>query len=464
METNRKILLIALTFPILLIGCKEDLSIAPKEDQVRLVDNSYDEVARLYMKDFQVTEEEAKHRLMMMSKSNMIANHLLEKYGEDNISAFYFDNTADNFGAVLHTTLEEDDTKILMEIKDDLNNTFDFPIEVKNNYPMNAQEINEYMQSKEDDLKIAVSGMQGYSYDPKKNSMEVDVYYDERNRLNKSQAQDVKTLSEIVPDMNISLNYYNEPIEVTASKVIYGGINITSTSAGICTLGFPANINGFDGFITARHCIGADLAGNINDPYYSRLIATNPGNNTSGQYLYLSSQDTSYVEGRKHELMFVGADDVQTTPYIFTGSYASDTNTPLYLPIKEVVPRINTRSKSFFQAGTYVCKYGRTTLQTCGEVTSTSYNPSKIVSGCAVKIYRGQSNTCDPTFVKVQGGNTLFCAKGDSGGPVYGLNSDNYGSAYGIMSSCSGSSNFGIYSSLDYISALGPNAYIKTVQ
>lgn len=456
MEVSGKILISVIILPIILSGCNEDSTKEADEQEIQLVSESYDEISKLYMEDFQVSEEEAKYRLNIMSKNNLILNQLLEKYGESNISAFYFDNTSNEFGAVLHTTLEEDDTQLLMSLKDDLNNSFDFPIEIKNNYPMNTQEMSEYLGSKENDLTQAVSGIQGYSYDPKKEAVEIDIYNNERSRLNKS--NDVDRISKIIPDMNISLNYLSEPLKVSASanpRISYGGAQISSTD-GTCTIGFPANISGYDGFITARHCI----RGGLTNTSYPSLVAINPDD--SRQFLYLGSQDLSFNTAAKHDLMFITADDAQSTPYIFTGTY-STTKQPLYLPIKKVIPRMNTATPSVYQTGTYVCKYGKSTFQTCGEVTTTTYNQLNVDNGCALKINSGNSYSCDNTFVKVKGRDEKFCAVGDSGGPVYGVTTNNYGYAYGVVSSCLQQDKTFIYSSLDYITALGASAYVKTV-
>lgn len=100
---------------------------------------------------------------------------------------------------------------------------------------------------------------------------------------------------------------------------------------------------------------------------------------------------------------------------------------------------IGTRSRSAHSVGQYVCKYGQTTLRTCGYVSSKSYDPGR-------SYYTGLDYYA--TFIRVDG--YRLRDFGDSGGPWYDEDI-----ALGIHhSAAANDANDAVYMAINYISGI----------
>jgi hypothetical protein len=86
-----------------------------------------------------------------------------------------------------------------------------------------------------------------------------------------------------------------------------------------------------------------------------------------------------------------------------------------------------------------VCKNGKTTGYTCGNISSTTYSPSYVTNAAA-------------TFIRVhESSNGNLSEGGDSGGPWFLVNT-----AYGTHSGSPGANpNDALYMAINYVSSLG---------
>lgn len=191
-----------------------------------------------------------------------------------------------------------------------------------------------------------------------------------------------------------------------------GGANLSS-----CTSGFVVqNSAGTTGVLTAAHCGDSQT-------YYEFGTGT--------------SYAMTYVAGR------LDADhDIQwhtTTHGEYPEFYADLTTSARILT--------GRRYRSSTAVGNTVCHRGKTTGYSCGQVASTTHQPT----------YSGAcgTQTCNAVYIRVSG-SELACYSGDSGGPWF-----NGQTAFGIMKSASfsgtakGQCNYGVYMSTDYVSGLG---------
>jgi PKD domain len=85
----------------------------------------------------------------------------------------------------------------------------------------------------------------------------------------------------------------------------------------------------------------------------------------------------------------------------------------------------------------WVCKYGKATGRTCGELDSKSYDPGTAFNG---------------TFMRVEGFDVNLSEEGDSGGPWF-VEFDAYGIQAGAPNG--GNSNDAYYMAINYVSSLG---------
>ncbi len=94
------------------------------------------------------------------------------------------------------------------------------------------------------------------------------------------------------------------------------------------------------------------------------------------------------------------------------------------------VCEVTGTAKRMDMMGSYICKTGRKTGVSCGEVTDISINPTRwwINSETTCLDKDGKDAQCEPVFVRVIGRSLKGCV-GDSGGPFY----DADGIAYGIL-------------------------------
>lgn len=100
-----------------------------------------------------------------------------------------------------------------------------------------------------------------------------------------------------------------------------------------------------------------------------------------------------------------------------------------------------TSQASSYPIGTYLCKYGKTTGNTCGTIASANHDPD------------GWGSQYSADFVEVNnsiGGN--LSSGGDSGAPWY----SNFGKAYGIhKGSSSGDANDAVFTKIHQVASLG---------
>lgn len=99
-----------------------------------------------------------------------------------------------------------------------------------------------------------------------------------------------------------------------------------------------------------------------------------------------------------------------------------------------------TRHRDSQPIGAYVCKFGRTTDRTCGNIESKSYSMNFVTNSAS-------------TFIRVDGGNVDLAAPGDSGGPWYVENLAHGTSVARLVDDNGGDDAF--YMAINYFSSLG---------
>lgn len=185
---------------------------------------------------------------------------------------------------------------------------------------------------------------------------------------------------------------------------IWGGLTQSQCTSGFTVVHASA---GF-GVLTAGHCANS-------------LTITTPQGNTKALTYYAGANS--------------GARDVQ-----WHLAYGQTFENKVKVSPSGNYLRITSQASSH-PIGTYICKYGKTTGNTCGTVASANYDPD------------GWGSTFSADFVEVNnsnGGN--LSSGGGSGGPWY----SNFGKAYGIhKGSSGGDSNDAVFTKIDQIASLG---------
>jgi streptogrisin C len=189
---------------------------------------------------------------------------------------------------------------------------------------------------------------------------------------------------------------------------IYGGLPLGGNG---CTSGFTIEVNSgtTKGITTAGHCGDSASYSGINLPWaYEQYYG-----NTDAQW------HTTVGHINRN--------------WVWDGIY--DGSTPYYRLITSKRHRNNQMLEST------VCKYGRNTGFGCGILTNKSLDPS---------------DNCIPastaTWMYAAGGDTNLSEAGDSGGPVFSINS-----AYGTMSCQTG--NDMIYMAQNYLTSIGVHVW-----
>ncbi len=164
-----------------------------------------------------------------------------------------------------------------------------------------------------------------------------------------------------------------------------------------CTAGFIAKQTGGPyGILTAGHCPNFQTMHGVWLPF----VVGRAGTRADAQFHRIPA-------GYSHQL---------TNDYV-CGANANS------------VCEVTGTAKRTDMMGSYICKTGRKTGVSCGEVTDISMNPTigwaKGATPCLGE--DGKGTQCEPVFVKVEGRSLKGCT-GDSGGPFY----DADGIAYGI--------------------------------
>lgn len=213
------------------------------------------------------------------------------------------------------------------------------------------------------------------------------------------------------------------PVDLEVSSVpttadhTRGGTALNSSSTSTshsCTGGF-VGYEGSDrtklGLLTAAHC----------------------GNSYFFKNPYDSSNYAISVPSASRERFDAGMDmQWMTANHIAEGKFYAD-NTSSVRTVTGYRSRANTSDTGLFGTadGSFICHYGKTTGQSCGEVYDKYSAPDYSGNGCS----NGPSYVaCDDEFVEVRnkvvsGETQLACYGGDSGGPWFA-----YGVAFGIHS------------------------------
>ena len=207
-------------------------------------------------------------------------------------------------------------------------------------------------------------------------------------------------------------------IEATPTTLDHtrGGValNIASTSTGHdCTSGFV----GYEG--TDRTKLGVLTAGHCRNSYYFK----NPYD-SSNYLVSVPANREAFNSGMDMQWM--------TAAHVAEGLFYADHSSSVRT-VTGYRSRENTSDTGIFGTadGSFVCHYGKTTGQSCGEVYDKWAAPDYSGSGCST----GTTYVaCDDEFVEVRnkvvaGETQLACYGGDSGGPWFA-----YGVAFGIHS------------------------------
>lgn len=228
----------------------------------------------------------------------------------------------------------------------------------------------------------------------------VEVYVVDRIRFNAA----VQSGKVQLPD-NVKIITVNQLAKRNVD--IYGGLTLSPD----CTSGFSVvNAGGTRGIATAGHCPNSMSYNGTNLPYQGEL--------------------------------FRDSFDVQwhTAPGFTVRNkirWSSDGLT------RDITSKLERDQQML---NTYVCKYGRTTFYTCGNISSKDYCPTYVPS-------------CDATFIRVNNnaGYSNLSSGGDSGGPWFILNT-----AYGIHSGEPGPDpGDALYMAQNYVGGLGVTVIIN---
>ncbi|ALM75228.1 S1 family peptidase [Thermococcus barophilus] len=136
-----------------------------------------------------------------------------------------------------------------------------------------------------------------------------------------------------------------EQIKRTKFTSLIGGTKITVSGGGTCTLGYTAKINGQNYAVTAGHCGEFGISGQSvyqNSNYIGWVYKNPPGTVT------FDPETGLYFRERKSDSMLI----------------------KVVVPIDNMVyPYWRVAGASIPRVGTYVCKRGITTGETCGTIT-----------------------------------------------------------------------------------------------
>lgn len=204
--------------------------------------------------------------------------------------------------------------------------------------------------------------------DIKTNEVVIEVLERSRDRA-AVEANRVANVGDIVPRITTA------PALGGPTADIYGGLSITG-----CTAGFSVTQGSTHGLMTAGHCPNGQSYASTNLPLVDAEV--------TDKYDAQWHTTPNFTDRNKIKIASNG------TTRTITG-WVSYNATPV---------------------GAWLCKYGYTTFNTCGEIESKTIAPSYITSA-------------DPVFISVRNCGVDMVTGGDSGGPVYSGNS-----GYGIVS------------------------------
>lgn len=358
-----------------------------------------------YIKQFNVSSDEAKKRLEIMDQSQIIVDKVIKEFGEDLIAGVFFDN-GEEFKFIVRTTKGGNKYNLVSDfVQKELKG---LPIEVIPNSPRNFRAIENIIQNQSNRFARQIPGFQSLAYNPKTDSLVVNIVeQDKTKKESLIQEYNLKKISGMETKVNLLDG------EISLVTLAGGGALLNPNNTPACTAGWPAkNLAGEAGIITAYHCLrnGTFMDFNYkgNDGSTYPLKAVMPTTSTHDLAFLKAPAGTSVSEPVFYK------DYSQTSYYVYSGF-----------------------PKTFLKATeTQLCHFGRTTEFSCGIVSDTNAYMLRLSS--AVKDRNGNwvgacnssSNACGPMVTIT--GPTLKCQTGDSGGPVfYGTNRPQ-----GIASAC----------------------------
>ena len=221
---------------------------------------------------------------------------------------------------------------------------------------------------------------------------QVELYVEEEADLNLLVEQAALTPESVLND-DTGMEFIKVDAFSTADANIFGGLAMST-----CTSGFAvSNSGGTRGVTTAGHC----------------------GNSQQVVGESLSFQQEQF--GGSSDLQWHTAPGNTILPQFFDGSSNRSVT--------------GTRSRNSQPLNGFVCKYGKTTGNTCGFIVDKNLSLSFVPNSSA-------------TFIRVSNDGQDLSSGGDSGGPWFSGNT-----AYGIHS-C-GIGNDSCYTAINYVSGLG---------
>jgi hypothetical protein len=208
--------------------------------------------------------------------------------------------------------------------------------------------------------------------------------------------------------------------QLSQSLQLNGGVTLRNPDESLeCTAGFTVRTNtGYRGILTAGHC-GDTL----------EVVANGPPLPVTVQ------KEEGHVDAQWHSAC--GVYDVSDDFHV-----CSNFADPAC--VRDVAATVHRDNQVI---GSWVCKYGMTTHQTCGTIQSKNFDPFD------------PFHSFSPTFVRVDGGNIQLANSGDSGGPWFSGNN-----AYGILKGAPGEDvKDAIYTPINYITELTIGGFVGQV-
>ena len=171
-----------------------------------------------YSKEFNVSDQEAKRRLTIVSQLDYIVQNLNKQFG-DSIGSVYFDNGQD-FKLVVRTTKKGNTQKQIMSLADQLSKEYSLPIEVVANSPRNFKAIQNIVENQKSRIVKQYDGLQLIGYVPQNDAIRLSFYQPDVTKQN-----EIKSRLQKVSGMNTLIEFLPEPMSFKAG--IGGGGVVT---------------------------------------------------------------------------------------------------------------------------------------------------------------------------------------------------------------------------------------------
>jgi hypothetical protein len=359
-----------------------------------------------------VSEEEAARRIAIMANAGAALSATLSEVGEQRAGG-YFQHKPE-FKYVLRSTEAAGKGPQRRRVTVvGAKRSHELDVEILPGARRNFRAIRSLLDSQGQRLARAIPGVQGLGYDAVHDRILVDVLVAEGRPFDVEAAK--RDLSKIA-GMSVDIRSSTAPLEL---DVVRGGGSMLNPQGTGCTVGFSASRKGVPGVVSAGHC-GRDEVKYVGQDGSTHKL--------SGHVIPVTLD---------YDLLWAATDGEVTGQFYPTSgtTYRKVTGTRF---------QDSTNESGWFSDGSYVCHYGKTTGQSCGEVTSTSYRPVNEGSCTGTGV-------CNSTWVRLEGPD-LACGNGDSGGPVFA-----YETAFGVWNGASktgtakGQCNYAYYSSVDWI-------------